>query len=222
MKRFWLALALFPFLGASFTVATISVSPASAAACFSSFTTKSASNGLGNNLVYGVYVDGGNVYAATFGGLSISTDGGATFANRTTSNGLGSNRVQGVYVVGNTVYAATDGGLSISNNGGTSFTNKTTTDGLGNNIVEGVYVDSSNVYAATWGGGLSTSSDCVSSPPPSTEGAAPAQVKPPTLAETGPDLSLVLVSSGVSALFLIMGAAATLGSRRKLASVRGL
>ena len=43
-------------------------------------------------------------------------------------------------------------------------------------------------------------------------------VKPPTLAETGPDLSLVLVGSGVSALLLVMGVAATLSSRRKLAA----
>lgn len=49
-------------------------------------------------------------------------------------------------------------------------------------------------------------------------GASPAQVKPPTLAETGPDLSLVLVGSGVSALLLVIGAAATLASRRKLAA----
>ena len=126
-----------------------------------------------------------------------------------------------VYVVGSNIYAATEnGGLSISTDGGTTFTSKTTANGLGNNLVQGVYVDDTNVYAAT-NGGLSISTDCVSSSPPSTEGAAPAQVKPPTLAETGPDLSLFLVSYGVSALLLVMGAAATLTSRRKLAGLRG-
>jgi LPXTG-motif cell wall-anchored protein len=64
--------------------------------------------------VFGVYTDGSNVYAATDGGLSISTDGGASFTNKTTADGLGSNIVYGVYVDGSNVYAATDGGLSIS------------------------------------------------------------------------------------------------------------
>ena len=84
-------------------------SPAVAAACFSSFTTK-----ITVDVVNGVYVVGSNVYAATWAGLSISTDGGASFTNKTTSNGLGNNIVWGVYVDGSNVYAATDGGLSIS------------------------------------------------------------------------------------------------------------
>ena len=170
--------------------------------------------------MFGVYVVGSNVYAATYGGLSISTDGGATFTNKTTDI------VYGVYAVGSNIYAATENsGLSISTDGGTTFTYRTTSDGLGDNLVSGVYVDGSNVYAATYaatfGGGLSISTDCVSSSPPSTEGTATGQGKPPTLAETGPDLSLFLVSYGVSALLLVMGAAATLTSRRKLAGLRG-
>jgi hypothetical protein len=295
VKRFWVSLGLLAFFGMSFTAATIPVSPASAAACFSTFTNKTTVNGLGNNYVLGVYVDGSNVYAATIGGLSISANGGATFLNKTTGQGLGSNVVYGVYADGLNVYAATDGGLSISTDGGAAFTNKTTADGLGNNnangvyaigtnvyaatagglsisanggssfvnptvvVVNGVYAVGSNVYAATAGGlsistdggatftnrttadglgnnavlgvyavggtiyaatqgGLSISADCASSSPPPTEGGAPAQVKAPTLAETGPDLSLVLVGSGVSTLFLVVGAAAILAARRKLAA----
>jgi LPXTG-motif cell wall-anchored protein len=160
--------------------------------------------------VWGVYVVGSNVYAATGvtalpaapGGLSISTNGGANFTNKTTHNGLGNNDVFGVYAFGSNVYAATDGGLSISTDGGASFTNKTTADGLGSNIVYGVYVDGSNVYAAT-DGGLSISADCAS---------------PPILPETGADPSLVLVGSGMSALLLFVGAAAILASRRKRAT----
>jgi hypothetical protein len=78
---------------------------------------------LGSNDVYGVFAVGTTVYAATSpvsvgdsfvgGGLSISTDGGATFTNYTTANGLGSNAVSGVHAVGSTVYAATGNGLSI-------------------------------------------------------------------------------------------------------------
>ena len=74
VKRFWVGLVLLAFIGASFTAATISVSPASAAACFISFANKTTADGLGNNAVNGVYVDGSNVYAATIVGLSISSD----------------------------------------------------------------------------------------------------------------------------------------------------
>ena len=40
-----------------------------------------------------------NIYAATFGELSISTNGGVSFANRITADGLGNNTVQGVFVL---------------------------------------------------------------------------------------------------------------------------
>jgi hypothetical protein len=71
-------------------------------------------NGLGDDIVHGVFAVGSTVYAATSGGLSISTNGGDTFTNRTTANGLGSDVVRGIFAVGSTVYAATSGGLSIS------------------------------------------------------------------------------------------------------------
>jgi hypothetical protein len=93
------------------------------------------------------------IYAATGGGLSISTDGGTTFTNYTNAdNGLGDDEVKGVYVSGSTIYAATHGGLSISTNGGTAFTNHTTADGLGDDTVNGVYVSGQIIYAATNGG----------------------------------------------------------------------
>ncbi len=82
------------------------------------------------------------MYAATVGGLGISTDGGASFTNRTTANGLGSNAVLGVYASGSTVYAATIGGLGISTDG-VSFTNKTIAAGLGSNTLRGVYASGS-------------------------------------------------------------------------------
>ena len=83
------------------------------------FTNYTTANGLGNNLVYGVFASESTVYAATFGngttgGLSISTNGGGTFTNYTTANGLDRNNVQSVYAVGSTIYAGTFGGLSIS------------------------------------------------------------------------------------------------------------
>lgn len=96
-----------------------------------------------------VYAVDGTVYAATKGGLSISTDGGQTFVNRFIADGLGSKFVFWVYAPGNTVYAATDNGLSISLDGGQTFDNKTTNHGLGSSFVTGVYAVGSTVYAAT-------------------------------------------------------------------------
>jgi hypothetical protein len=122
------------------------------------FTNRTTIHGLGNNRVYDVYVVGSTVYAATDGGLSISTDGGSSFTNRTTADGLGHNVVFGVYVDGSNVYAATDGGVSISTDGGSSFTNRTTANGLGSNNTLSVYADGSNIYVGT-GQGASISTN---------------------------------------------------------------
>jgi hypothetical protein len=64
--------------------------------------------------VNGVYASGSNIFAATSGGLSISTNGGGSFTNYTTTSGLGSNLVFGVYASGSNIYAATQGGLGIA------------------------------------------------------------------------------------------------------------
>jgi len=125
-----------------------------------SFVNRTTAQGLGSDKVRRVYVVGSTVYAATLSGLSISTDGGATFpVNRTTAQGLGSDTIRAVYVVGSTVYAGTTGGLSISTDGGATFpVNRTIAQGLGNNNVLDVYVVGATVYAAT-PGGLSVSTD---------------------------------------------------------------
>jgi hypothetical protein len=84
---------------------------------FTNYTTSNTSGGLGSDFVYGVYASGSNIYAATTGGLSISSNNGTNWTNYTTSNtsgGLGSNNVYGVYASGSSIYAATDGGLSIA------------------------------------------------------------------------------------------------------------
>jgi len=98
-----------------------------------------------SGVIQGVYVLGGlggSIYAATNGGLSVSTTSGASWTTYTTANGLGSNTVRGVYAVSTTVgtfiYAATTGGISISLNGGATWKNYTTTSGLGSNTVNGV------------------------------------------------------------------------------------
>jgi len=141
---------------AQLIISTLGVTPAYAAWVF---TNKTTANGLGSNTVLGVFVSGSTVYAATFNGLSISTNGGITFINKTTADGLANNNLRGVSTSADTVYAATvGGGLSITTDGGNTFTNKTTADGLGNNSLYGVFASGSTVYVATIGG-LSISSD---------------------------------------------------------------
>jgi hypothetical protein len=133
--------------------ATVTVAPPS----FTSYTTI---NGLGNDTVYGVAVSGSNIYAATMGGLSISTNGGNSWTNYTKANGLGvgdsSNIIQGVALYtggGWTILAATyGGGVSISNAQAAVWTDYTTTTGLGNNVVWGVAIDFYYMCAATQGG----------------------------------------------------------------------
>jgi hypothetical protein len=73
---------------------------------------KTTANGLGQNLVFKVYAAGATVYAATNGGLSLSTDGGTSFTNYTSTSGLGANAVKDVIATGSSIYAATSGGLS--------------------------------------------------------------------------------------------------------------
>jgi len=68
------ALALACVFAATASFVTVQWSPTVAEASSPTFTNRTAANsGLGNNFVYGVFVSGSTVYAATNGGLSIST-----------------------------------------------------------------------------------------------------------------------------------------------------
>ena len=59
------------------------------------------------------------IYAATDGGLSVSTDGGSSWTNYVTSNNIVS-----VFATGSTNYAAGgNNGLYVSKNAGASWTN---------------------------------------------------------------------------------------------------
>ena len=89
--------------------------------------TYTTSTGFGSDKVNGVYATGTIVYAATDGGLSISTNNGSSWRNYTTADGLGSNKVNGVHAAGATICAATDGGLSISTDNGVTWNNYTAT-----------------------------------------------------------------------------------------------
>jgi hypothetical protein len=102
-----------------------------------------------------VVVVGSTVYAATYGGLSISNDGGATFTNRTVADGLGSEEfpmISSVFVQGRTVYATTLLGLGVSTDGGATFRTRSSEHGLANNSALRVKVFGSKVYVSTTGG----------------------------------------------------------------------
>jgi sulfatase modifying factor 1 len=129
--------------------------PAHAEITWTNYTTES---GLASNMVFGVHASGNAIYAATYGGLSVSSDNGANWTTYTTANGLGRNWVYKVYTVGSTIYAATyGGGLSVSPDHGANWTTYTTANGLGNYVID-VYVTGSTIYAAA-DGGLSVSTD---------------------------------------------------------------
>ncbi len=140
------------------TLVTVTSLGANGPSC-DSYTNKTTADGLGGNSVRAVYGAGSTVFAATDGGLSISTNGGTTFTNKNTTNGLPIRDVRGVYAVGSRIYAATwGGGLAISTDGGNTFSTKTTDDGLGSSFVAKVFAVGNTVYAATYGG-LSLSGD---------------------------------------------------------------
>ena len=122
------------------------------------FVNREIFNGTGNYTVQGVFAVGSTVYAATLGGLYVSTDGGNSFTQRDAS----SSAANDVYAddSGSTIYIASDGGLKISTNSGASYVTKdAVTGGLLANKVNDVYAVGSTVYAATEGGLSITTND---------------------------------------------------------------
>jgi hypothetical protein len=85
--------------------------------------------------VFTVFAVGTKVYALSTGGLSISTNSGATFTIRTPIG----NTPKKIYAVDSTVYVAGRSGLSISSDGGVTFTY--TGYFLGNYTIAGIYVN---------------------------------------------------------------------------------
>ena len=122
------------------------------------FVNREIYNGAGNYIVQGVFAVGSTVYAATFAGLYVSTDGGNSFTQRD-DNSFTANDVY-ANDSGSTIYIASDGGLKISTNSGASYVTKdAVTGGLLANKVNDVYAVGSTVYAATEGGLSITTND---------------------------------------------------------------
>jgi hypothetical protein len=118
----------------------------------STFTIASGLTGFAK-VVRSVAVSGNRVYAGTFAGLYLSTNGGTSFAR---VDAAGDGTVNGVFAQDDTVYVANGiAGLLSSTNGGSSFTSAST--GLASNNALGVFARGGAVYAATTGGlGITT------------------------------------------------------------------
>lgn len=112
-----------------------------------SFTNLTTTQGLRSNEVWAVFISGSTLYVASSGGISISTNGGASFTNPADLD-LGSPLVTSLLVSGNTIYAATNGGLSLSTNGAASFSNYTSCPGEGSGFASSVVVSGNTLYAA--------------------------------------------------------------------------
>ncbi|MCP4520834.1 MAG: T9SS type A sorting domain-containing protein, partial [Cytophagales bacterium] len=127
-------------------------------------TTTAFQNGFSSSgTIYESYTEGNMIYVGTNGGLSISSNGGASWTTTTSGqNGFSSSSVvRAVYVESNKIYAGTNGGgLSISSDGGSTWT--TVTSGQNgfaiSDRVISVYAEGNIIYAGTLRG-LSISSD---------------------------------------------------------------
>ena len=115
---------------------------------FENFTTD---NGLPDNHVYAVLVDGERIWAGTDNGLGLYEDG--KWRTYTTKDGLAHRAVLSLALDKRTgdVWAGTMGGLSrISSGRIVSYTQLNS--GLSNDVVYGVSVESENVWVATAAG----------------------------------------------------------------------
>ncbi len=116
---------------------------------FENFTT---ANGLPDNHVYSVLVDGDRIWAGTDNGLGLYENG--KWKSYTTKDGLAHRAVLSLALDSRTgdVWAGTMGGLSrISGGRIDSFTQLSS--GLSNDVVYGVSVEGENVWVATAAGG---------------------------------------------------------------------
>ncbi len=116
---------------------------------FENFTT---ANGLPDNHVYNVLVDGDRIWAATDNGLGLYENG--KWKTFTTKDGLAHRAVLSLALDKRTgdVWAGTMGGLSRIS-GGRIDTFTQLNSGLSNDVVYGVSVEGENVWVATAAGG---------------------------------------------------------------------
>jgi len=118
----------------------------------SSWTVYNTSNGLPNDWVLAIAIDGGNKWIGTGGGLAKFDGSSWTVYN--TSNGLPNNNVRAIAIDGaGNKWIGTYGGLAKFD--GSSWTVYNTSNGLPNNIVNAIAIDGEgNKWIGTDGGGV--------------------------------------------------------------------
>ena len=109
-----------------------------------------SNSGLGSPFVNALAASGSTVYAATLGGLSVSTDSGASWTTYTTANGLANDNVGCVAASDSDIYiGVSKSGMFASSDGGKSWKQYTTLDGLPSDSVNCVTVSGKKVYVGT-------------------------------------------------------------------------
>ncbi len=146
---------------------------------------ENGSPGLRSNSVNDILISGGVVWVATGGGLSRSTDSGATWETFTQSEGLGKGGISAIAIHDGTIWVATafdtltelgtygaGGGISFSTDNGVTWTwfpqpvdspdetkYKPTTTNVQNITYDIAVTDEHAVWIASYGGGLRRSTD---------------------------------------------------------------
>jgi hypothetical protein len=159
------------------------------------WTTFTESDGLANNRVYAIAVDGGGrLWFGTWNGVGVLDDGGTplnkeddTWTTFTESDGLAHNWVETIVVDGGgRLWFGTNGGVSVLDSGGTPFDKGddawitfTTADGLADNYVGAIAMDGGGRLWFGTDGGVGELVDAVapassaSSPPHVASGTIP-------------------------------------------------
>lgn len=146
ISRLWIAAAF-----AAAAALAIAVPPAPLHMPHYRFVNYTTANGLPDNHVYSVLVDGDRIWAGTDDGLALYENG--KWKTYTTKDGLAQRAVLSLALDKRTgdVWAGTMGGLSRIS-GGRIDTFTQLNSGLSNNVVYGVSVEGENVWVATAAG----------------------------------------------------------------------
>lgn len=107
--------------------------------------------GAFSSYVDDLFVDGTTLYIAG-SGLTISSDGAATFANYDTASGMFANSADAVWASGTTIYVNSSNSIDVSTTATPAFSQVLASSGSPNGDPNGLAVDGTNIYLATTSG----------------------------------------------------------------------
>ena len=111
---------------------------------------------MSNLYINALVVDGDNIFAATIGGIFLSTDNGETWFDK--NKGLSILNVNSLAIKGNIIYAGTSGGIFLSTDYGENWTNKTHNLNILPRITKLAFKQDL-LFAGTYGNGVFRSTD---------------------------------------------------------------